>query len=155
MLYCTYCGAEIPEGASFCGNCGQIPMPIPDGQTRISGVRRVELQQVPANSGPPGNPPAMSQHWEYDQSPGYDDHSTIPIADGEEERRRRAAMAGMSLLAAADMATGSSVPTVQVTPQLESVPTIANQPTVQGAVAGGPLSPGWDSFPTNYIPQAP
>ena len=155
MVYCTYCGTEIPEGASFCGNCGQIPVPAPDGQTRISGVRRVELQQVPTNAGPPGNTPAMSQHWEYDQSASYDDHSTMPVDDGEEERRRRGAMVGMGLLATADMMTGSNVPTVQGTPQFEGVPTVANQPTVQGAVAGGPFSPGWDAMPTNYIPQAP
>src|SRR5579863_209642 len=93
MLYCTFCGAEIPEGASFCGSCGQIPAAAPDGQTRISGVRRVELQQVP------GNAPAMPPIWEYDQSAGYDAHSTIPIDDHEEERRRRAAMVGMGLLA--------------------------------------------------------
>ncbi len=155
MVYCTYCGAEIPEGASFCGHCGQIPVPAPDGLTRISGVRRVELQQVPTNSSLPANTPAMSQHWEYDQSAGYDDHSTIPVDDGEEERRRRGAMVGMGLLATADMMTGSSVPTVQGTPQLEDVPTVANQPTVQGAATGGPFQPGWDSFPTNYIPQAP
>ena len=155
MLYCTFCGAEIPEGASFCGNCGQIPVPAPDGQTRISGVRRVELQQVAGNSGPPGNTPALSPHWEYDQSAGYDEHSTIPVGDDEEERRRRAAMAGMGLLATADMMPGSGVPTVQGTPQIGGVPTVANPPIVQGAVAGGPLPPGWNSSPTNYIPQAP
>ena len=155
MLYCTFCGAEIPEGASFCGNCGQIPVPAPDGQTRISGVRRVELQQVSGNNGPSGNTPAMSPHWEYDQSAGYDDHSTIPIGDGEEERRRRAAMVGMGLLAATDMLPGSGVPTVQGMPRLGGVPTVANPPMVQGGVAGGPLPPGWNSSPTNYIPQAP
>ena len=155
MLFCTFCGAEIPEGASFCGNCGQIPMPAPDGQTRISGVRRVELQQVPTKSGSPGDSAAAAPLWEYDQSQSYDDHATIPVGDGEEERRRRAAMAGMGLLATADMMPGSGVPMVQGAPQLEGVPTVANQPTVQGAAAGGPAAPGWDSMPTNYIPQAP
>ena len=146
MLYCTYCGAEIPEGAGFCGNCGQIPTPAPDGQTRISGVRRVELQQVPENSGSPANAPAASSHWEYDQSQDYDDHATIPVGDGEEERRRRAAVAGIGMLAPADMMPGSGVPVVQGTPQLENVPTVANQPVVQGAAAGGPFSPGWDAM---------
>ncbi len=155
MLYCTFCGAEIPEGASFCGSCGQIPITAPDGQTRISGVHRVELQQVPGTSGLPGNIPAISPHWEYDQSAGYDEHSTIPIADEEEERRRRAAVAGMGLLAAVDMMPTSDVPTVQGTPQMTGVPTVANPPMVQGAVAGGPIPPGWNSSPTNYIPQAP
>ncbi|HEY6541493.1 MAG TPA: zinc-ribbon domain-containing protein [Ktedonobacteraceae bacterium] len=155
MLYCTFCGAEIPEGASFCGNCGQIPVPAPDGQTRISGVRRVELQQVPGNSSLPGNSPAMSPHWEYDQSAGYNDPSTIPIVDDAEERRRRAAMMGMGLLAGADMLSGSGVPTVQGTPQIGAVPTVANPPMLQGGVAGEPIPPGWHSSPTNYIPQAP
>ena len=155
MVYCTFCGVEIPEGASFCGNCGQIPVPAPDGQTRISGVRRVELQQVPGNSGPQGNSTAMPPLWEYDQPAGYDEHSTIPIAHDEEERRRRAAMAGMGLLAAVDMMPTGSVPNVQGTPQMAGVPTVANPPMVQGAVAGGAIPPGWNSSPTNYIPQAP
>lgn len=155
MIYCTFCGTEIPEGASFCGSCGQIPVPAPDGQTRISGVRRVELQQVPGNSSPPGNRPTVPPMWEYDQSAGYDEHSTIPIADEEEERRRRAAMAGMGLLAAADMMPTGGVPAVHGTPQIAEVPTVANPPVVQGAVAGGPLPPGWNSSAANYIPQAP
>lgn len=155
MLYCTFCGVEIPEGASFCGNCGQIPMPAPDGQTRMSGVRRVELQQVAGNSSPPGNAPAMSPLWEYDKSASYDEHSTIPIGDEEEERRRRAAMAGTGLVAGADMMPGGSVPTVQGTPQIGGVPTVANPPMLQGAVAAESLPPGWNSSPTNYLPQAP
>lgn len=155
MLYCTFCGAEIPEDASFCGNCGQIPAPAPDGQTRISGVRRVELQQVAGNGGSPGNStPTMPPIWEYDQSPNYDDQSTIPIADDEEERRRRAAMVGMGLLAGVDMLPTSSVPMVQGTPQIGGVPTVANPPMLQDAVAGGPIPPGWQSGPATYIPQA-
>ena len=154
MLYCTFCGAEIPEDASFCGNCGQIPAPAPDGQTRISGVRRVELQQVAGNSGPPGSAPTLPPMWEYDQSPDYGDQSTIPIADDEEERRRRAALVGIGFLADADTIQGN-VPVVQGTPQIGGVPTVANPPMLQGAVAGGPIPPGWQSGPATYVPQAP
>ena len=155
MFYCTFCGVEIPEGAGFCGNCGQVRIPVPEGQTSISGVRHVELQQVPGNSGLQGSAPAASPLWEYDQSPDYEDHSTIPVVDEDEERRRRAAMAGMALLVGADALPGSNVPMVQGTPQIEGVPTVANAPAFQGGVAGGPIPPGWNSGPANYIPQGP
>src|SRR5690348_9665340 len=118
MIYCTFCGAEIPEDASFCGNCGQVPSSAPEGQTRISGFRRAELPQVPGNTGLPVNAsaPAASSHWEYDQSQGYEDASTLPLVDDEEEeRRRRAAMLGMGLILGADAIPGRGVPTVQGT----------------------------------------
>jgi hypothetical protein len=156
MFYCTFCGAEIPEDASFCGNCGQVPIPAPENQARMSSFRRVELQQVADNTGLPGNAPAptTSPHWEYDQSKGKDDASTIPVVDDDEERRRRAAMAGMGLLLGADAIPGSSVPTVQGTPQI-GVPSVSNPPMVQGGFTGGHMPPGWHASPTNYIPQAP
>ncbi len=152
MYYCTFCGAEIPKDAHFCGNCGQTPLPVLEGQTRISSFRRVELQQVPDTSGD-APAPTMLPHWQYDQSQGNDNPSTIPMAGDDEERRRRAAMAGMGLLLGADAIPGSNVPTVQGTPQIGGVPSVSNAPTMQGGLAGGHLSPGW--HPTNYIPQAP
>src|SRR5712691_5061572 len=156
MIYCTFCGAEIPEDASFCGNCGQVPSPVPEGQTRISGFRRVELQQVSGNTGLPANAPApaASSHWDYDQSHGNEDASTIPLVDDDEERRRRAAMLGMGLVLGADAIPGRGVPTVQGTPQIGGVPSVSNPPMVQGGLAGGHMPPGWHSSPTNYIPQA-
>jgi hypothetical protein len=157
MYHCTFCGAEIPEDAHFCGNCGQTPIPAPDGQTRISSFRRVELHQVTSNTGLPGNAPAppASSHWEYDQSQRNDDPSTMPVVDNDEERRRRAAMAGMGLLLGADAIPHSTVPTVQGTPQIGGVPSVSNPPMVQGGLAGGHMPPGWHTSPTNYIPQAP
>jgi zinc-ribbon domain/Viral BACON domain len=157
MCYCTFCGAEIPEDASFCGNCGQVPSPAPEGQTRISSFRRVELQQVPGNTGLPANAPvpAASPHWEYDQSQGNEDASTVPLVDDNEERRRRAAMLGMGLVLGADAIPGGGVPTMQGTPQIGGVPSVSNPPMVQGGLAGGHMPPGWHSSPTNYIPQAP
>ncbi len=157
MFYCTYCGTAIPEDASFCGNCGQVPSPAPEGQTRISSFHRVELLRAPGNSGLPANAPApaASSHWEYDQSQGNDDASTIPLAGDDEERRRRAAMLGIGLVLGADAIPGGGVPTVQGTPQIGGVPSVSNPPMVQGGLAGGHMPPGWHSNPTNYIPQAP
>ena len=154
MYYCTFCGAEIPENAQFCGNCGQSPLPAPEGQTRISGFRRVALQQVPGTAGTPP-PPTGSPMWEYDQSQGNEDASTIRVFEDEEERRRRAAMAGMGLLLGADAIPRATVPTVQGTPQIGGVPSVANPPMVQGGVAGGYMPPGSYAGPTNYMPQAP
>src|ERR1700694_4814205 len=156
MFYCTFCGAEISEDASFCGICGQVPSPAPEGQTRISSFRQGELQRAPGNTGLPANAPAPapSSHWAYDQPQGFEDASTIPLDDGE-ERRRRAAMLGMGLVLGADAIPGGGVPTVQGTPQIGGVPAVSNPPMVQGGLAGGHMPPGWHSSPTNYIPQAP
>ena len=155
MFYCTFCGAEIPEDASFCGICGQVPGPVPEGLTRINGFRRVELQQVPANTGLPASAPAASSHWQYDQSQSGEDASTLPPVDENEERRRRAAMPGMGLVVGADAIPRGGVPTVQGTPQIGGVPSVSNAPMVQGGLAGSHMPPGWHSSPTNYIPHAP
>ncbi|MGH2496704.1 MAG: BACON domain-containing protein [Ktedonobacteraceae bacterium] len=157
MYRCAFCGAEIPEDARFCGICGRTPISAPEGQTRISGFRRAELEQVPANTAMPGNSsaPAMSPMWEYDQSRGNDDTPTLPLIEDDEERRRRAAMLGMGVMLGADAIPGSSVPMVQGTPQIGSVPFISNAPPLQGGLAGGHMAPGWNAGPANYIPQAP
>src|ERR1700687_2377065 len=130
MFYCTFCGTEIPEEASFCGNCGQVPSPAPEGQTRISSFRRVELQRAQGNTGLPANAPAPapSSHWVYDQSQGNDDASTMPLVDDDEERRRRAAMLGMGLVLGTDAIPGGGVPTVHGTPQIGGVPSVSNSP---------------------------
>src|SRR5579872_3142088 len=157
MYHCTYCGAEIPADASFCGNCGRTPTSPPDGQTRISNFRRVELEQVPGSATTQGNQPALaaSQHWEYDPQ-SNDEGSTLPLSnDEEEDRRRRAAMLGMGLLMGADALPGGGVPMVQGTPQVGSVPSVSNAPSMPGNAATGHMQPAWNSSPTNYMPQAP
>jgi zinc-ribbon domain/Viral BACON domain len=157
MYHCTFCGAEIPEEARFCGNCGRTPISSPDGQTRISGFRRVELESVPGNmsvsSSQPGS--AVSPIWEYDQSRNNDDASTMPLIDEDEERRRRAAMLGMGLLLGAEAIPGGSVPMVQGTPQIGGVPSVSNTPAVQGGLSGGHMPAGWHAGATNYMPHAP
>jgi hypothetical protein len=157
MIYCTFCGAELPEDASFCGNCGQVPNPVPQGQTSAGRFHRMDLQQVPDNAGASDHAlaPGASSHWEYDQSPASEDHSTLPVVDDDEEEQRRAAMVGMGVLAGADMIPGGGVPTVRGTPQIGGVPSVANAPALQGSVAGGPMQPGWNTAPTNILPQAP
>lgn len=157
MYLCTFCGAEIPEDARFCGICGRTPISAPEGQTRISGFRRAELEQVPVSTVMPGNSaaPALSPMWEYDQSRGSDDTPTLPLIEDDEERRRRAAMLGMGALLGADAIPGGGVPMVQGTPQIGNVPFVSNAPPLQGGLAGGPMSPAWNAGPTNYIPQAP
>jgi len=55
-VYCKNCGAQIPEGASFCGNCGA---PLDVSQERIREMPQSPAQppQVPQG----GVPPVMQQ----------------------------------------------------------------------------------------------
>lgn len=46
-MVCSTCGAEIPVGAKFCGNCG-APVPEPVHATVINGTPQDEASGVPA-----------------------------------------------------------------------------------------------------------
>ena len=162
MYHCVFCGAEIPEDARFCGNCGRTPISSPDGQTRIGSFHRVGLEPVPANTAAPGNQPGSppSTHWEYEQPREVDGQSTIPLGnDNDEEQRRRAAMLGMGLLLGAEALPASgNAPMVLGTPQIGGVPSVSNTPGVQGGLSGWhagavPHAPGYTpSLPSGSSP---
>src|SRR5229473_4498924 len=162
MFHCVFCGAEIPEDARFCGNCGRTPISSPDGQTRIGSFHRVGLEPVPANTAAPGNQPGSppSPHWEYGQPQEDDGQSTIPLGDdNDEEQRRRAAMLGMGMLLGAEALPASgNAPMVQGTPQIGGVPSVSNTPGVQGGLSGWhagavPHAPGYTpSLPSGSSP---
>jgi hypothetical protein len=150
MYHCVFCGAEIPEDARFCGNCGRTPISSPDGQTRIGSFHRVGLEPVPADTPAPGNQPGSppSPHWEYGQPQEDDGQSTVPLGDdNDEEQRRRAAMLGMGLLLGAEALPASgNAPMVLGTPQIGGVPSVSNTPGVQG---------GLSSWQSGAVPHAP
>ena len=160
MYHCMFCGAEIPEDARFCGNCGRTPIPSPDGQTRIGSFHRVGLEPVPTNSAAPAPGSPTSPHWEYEQPQEDDGQSTIPLGDdNEEEQRRRAAMLGMGLLLGAEALPASgNAPMVLGTPQIGGVPSVSNTPGVQGGLSGWhagavPHAPGYTpSLPSGSSP---
>ena len=60
IMFCTNCGANIPEGAKFCGNCGTKILDIPSTSTvefnkvrfdQIRGVTHTPKQQPISVSG--------------------------------------------------------------------------------------------------------
>lgn len=53
-MRCKVCGAELPDGAAFCGECGSI---IAEGSRQTQEVQKPEIDPIPE---PPVPPPAGS-----------------------------------------------------------------------------------------------
>ncbi|HEV7235988.1 MAG TPA: zinc-ribbon domain-containing protein, partial [Ktedonobacteraceae bacterium] len=45
MPNCAFCGAELPNNARFCGNCGQVPRAIAE---QTPNMRVSPMQSIPA-----------------------------------------------------------------------------------------------------------
>ncbi|MGN6324796.1 zinc-ribbon domain-containing protein [Pseudolysinimonas sp.] len=65
-MNCRYCGADLPEGALFCGECGRaVSLPDPEPVRLPAPVREVRPDPVPAPAPAPaersiGEPPAAA-----------------------------------------------------------------------------------------------
>ena len=168
MYTCKFCGSEIPDYASFCGQCGRTPGDLIEAPTRASGPHIPDIQDsdtvttisVPGNSKP---------LWVYDQrSSNIQSPTASPGQEEEEERRRRAAMPGMGVpllggLAVEGQPYAGNVPMVQGTPQMGGVPTVQGTPQLGGAPSayasphlhGSSIGQGFHSSPTVMAPQLP
>ncbi len=155
MYACEFCGSELPDHASFCGQCGRTPGDVKEAPTRASSFHAPDIQDMDTAA-------AMSMsenatpHWLYDQRSSIIQSPTAPLDQEEEERRRRAAMFGMGVpllegLAVEGQPNAGYVPMVQGTPQLEGVPTVQGTPYVPGGFVGQ----GFHSNPTVMAPQLP
>lgn len=167
MRQCEFCGSEISEQASFCGQCGNAPGIVIEGQTRGSGLQVPGVHDLDTDTAisAPGN---SSPQWHTNQPPSNIDEPTMYLSEEEEEeRRRRAAMLGIGIPLLGDMLEGqpyaANVPMVQGTPQMGGVPTVQGTPQVGSPLPGyfGPHMPGGSmgeglhSSPTVMAPHVP
>jgi BACON domain-containing protein len=170
MHQCEFCGSEIPNNATFCGQCGRAPGNMIEAQTRVSGLHMPDVQDADTASDI-SVPGTSTPHWEYNQQSSNVDMPTAPLSqeeEEEEERRRRAAMLGIGIpllgnLAVEGQPYAGNVPMVQGTPQMGGVPTVQGTPQLGSVppthfsphLPGSSMGPGFHSSPTAMAPQIP
>ena len=72
MVVCNKCGAQLPDGTGFCGNCGsQLAAVQPTGNPSNSGRYRRSFAQPQAQNVPPQaqNIPPQAQQGQWQQQP--------------------------------------------------------------------------------------
>ena len=177
MQKCTYCGAELPESARFCGKCGNV-------QGTVATDAATTLSNTPPPPPPPMPlmPPMPSYNYPTPTypTPAYPvqgvqpswstggSGSGTPPPTGEDEDERKGFAAWTPLYGAgmgADMLMGSGqayapgAPVVQGAPQIGGVPQVGGSPTPFTNAPAGHLAqtpsqaPGFQSPHASY-PQA-
>lgn len=143
MYQCEYCGAQLPDSAHFCGNCGQVSSDPSRWPTRGSGLAAItfDTRDAPtalSTSSIPPSPPNVDQV-EGNSMLSIPDLVTAPLDEGnedDEEKKRRAAMIGFGLPFLANQPFAASVPMVQGSPQAAQVPFVQGSPQpLQGPVS--------------------
>lgn len=153
MVICEYCGADIPEQASFCGHCGQAPSRVtgPNAPTResfpsldadamnnpFSTIISPSQANFPTNASRGKSSPPAWQNQERGKPsfPGYAEQdqgqkTVLDNAEEEEERRRRAALLGLGFVGLARTGQAGNVPMAQGTPQMGGVPVVQGTPQI-------------------------
>jgi hypothetical protein len=139
MQQCEFCGSEIPNAASFCGQCGRAPGDLMGAETRVSGLHMPGVQDMDTaiSTSMPGHP---TPYWEYNQRPFNNDTPTASLGqeEEEEEKRRRTALPAMGVpllgsLAVEGQPYAGNVPMVQGTPQMSGIPTVQGTPQLGSA----------------------
>src|SRR6266567_1827500 len=51
MLYCRFCGSEVPDHARFCGRCGSVLGAAPEGRTDLSSSPEQDVQSSGSYAG--------------------------------------------------------------------------------------------------------
>ena len=51
MLYCRFCGSEVPDNARFCGRCGSVLGAAPEGRTDLSSSPEQDVQSAGSYAG--------------------------------------------------------------------------------------------------------
>jgi hypothetical protein len=157
MHTCEFCGSELPDQASFCGQCGTAPNRAMETQITASELQIPDVQdmQTATSASIPGN---STPYGVYNQQSFTSDTPTASLNQEEEEkeRRRRAAILGMGVPLLGDLAVegqpnAGSVPIVQGTPQVASVPTVQGTPLP----LAGSIGQGFYANPTIMAPQLP
>ena len=133
MQKCTYCGAELPESARFCGNCGNVQgAATTDAATTSSNTPPPPPRPMPSYNYPTPTYPTPAYPVQGVQPPwstGGSGTGTPPPTDEDEDERK--GLAAWTPLYGAGMgsreASTPGVPVVQGTPQIGGVPQAPQQ----------------------------
>lgn len=156
MKLCEFCGATLPEDASFCGNCGRIASSTSDHGTSFGELPTSHLEHDPNADLP--TIAVESDVLTLRNSPIPEPPSPLILGpveekDEEEERRRRAALLGLGLPLLANQPIPNQIPTMQGTPSIGHVPTLQGTPTVQsGMPPSTAAQPPSTVLPKHYGP---
>ncbi|HLI09658.1 MAG TPA: hypothetical protein VKV40_24055 [Ktedonobacteraceae bacterium] len=168
MAICEYCGADIPEHASFCGQCGQAPSPVnsPNSLTRNSfpplsapandpfatviSPSQSDFSPVASAGQPVSNPslpqyrgqgkPAFQGHAEAGQgNPSFPaSQEQMPAATSQEEEEERRRRAALLGLGFVGGLVGDARP--GSVPMVQGTPQVSGVPSVSGAPQMGQLA---------------
>lgn len=84
-MFCKHCGAKLPDGVSFCTNCGQDVRPAsPAGSASAAGAAASEVR--PAFRGSAAAPSASAGYAAYGDKPGAGAAAFVTPASGETPR---------------------------------------------------------------------
>ena len=76
-MYCQYCGAQLPESAKFCSNCG-APAEAP--KTEVHNYNSYQESSGYSRPGAASAYQHASQQAAY-QQPGYTEYNRIPVSN--------------------------------------------------------------------------
>lgn len=127
MRYCSFCGAEIPDQARFCGHCGHTLQFAP-GEARdvATGGTHEDASTFISDASYPAV--VVANSWP-GQGEGPD---SWPKRDLITEEETIVAAPFPFFPGAGDVQTGPGVPTVHGTPQTGHVPTVHGTPAAGG-----------------------
>ncbi len=170
MQKCSYCGAELPENARFCGKCGGVQ----DATTTEQATMRSNTSTpywtpedgtLPASQGSYPYPvqeayPAPGSQPSWSPTDGSQGTPTSPTEHDDERRGIAAwpAQYGVGLGAEGMISGGQpynySAPVVHGTPQIGGVPNVVGSPTPYANPLAGQMAqgPAYQSPVTHYSP---
>ena len=85
MHTCEFCGSEIPDDASFCGECGRAPDKAMEARTMASGLHMPDVQDMGTaiSANVTGN---AKPYWVYNQQTFNSDTPTASLSQEEEKK---------------------------------------------------------------------
>ncbi len=157
MRNCSFCGAEIPDEARFCGRCGHtLQLAIAETDGVLNGGPREDVSTFISDVSYPGMLVA-----DRGAGPGEGPDSW-PERGSIEEEETIVSDPFLFLAGSGSVQTEPGVPTVHGTPQVGHVPTVHGTPAGAGNLQVGPgmgmhsgLNVGMHAAPPQPLPHTP
>ncbi len=153
MLYCRFCGSELPDDARFCGGCGSAVSVAAEGVTHLgsSPERGMPAPDAPTFISSPSQPVLMNRQQDesgrtFRQNPSgeggvhYSQQSAKPHT--EESQAILLDLPFVAEVAREAQAPFGNVPVVHGTPQAGGVPVVQGTPPLPHTPPGSGLSQG-------------